>query len=392
MTRQPLAAHTPLAGVRVLEVAHLVPAGIVGWWLAALGAEVVKVEDPQRGDYTRAIPPYVEGEGLMHQVGNQGKASIALDLASEDGRATFRSLVAAADVVIDGFRPGALARRGVDLAELRRERPELIVCSVSGFGQEGPLAGLGAHGTTIDTLAGVTPIRKTRDGSLELAWELSSTLGIETGAQSAVIAILAAILEVRTGGDGAWIDVSLWDAAVHANRFAMAWALAGQDGPVFATQRGPLNAPYRCADGDVVWFAAIEEKFWRRFCRAVDRPDLADSWAGQGEVGFGDDSIRSELRALFETKTGQEWEKIFSTEDIPGNVVLDAAGVVRHPHFAARNLASEAAGTLRTVGAAPVWLDTGHRVGHGLMRAPGLGADTEDIIRNWTESTHDQVS
>ena len=378
--------HRPLAGVRVLEVSRLVPGAAVGWWLAALGADVVKLEEPVRGDYTRAIPPYVDGVGLMHQVSDEGKRSVAADLGTPAGMRTFRSLAAVADVIIDGVRPGAMERYGIDYRAMCADRPELIVCSVTGFGQHGPLADLGAHGTTIDSLAGVAPIREGPNGDLALAWELSSTIGIETGALSAVVSILASVMEVRAGSRGSWIDVSLWDAAVHANRFATVWALTGEPEAMRLAQTGPLNAPYRCADGNVLWFAPIELKFWTRFCSVTGRPDLLARWDGQGEVGFGSESIRAELAALFRTRPAQDWADLLKSADIPANRVLLAHDVIEHPHFAARYPAGEAqvGSALRTIGAAPVWMEEGQRLGVGLAPAPTLGADTDEVICEWT--------
>jgi crotonobetainyl-CoA:carnitine CoA-transferase CaiB-like acyl-CoA transferase len=378
-----------LAGIRVLEVSRLVPGALVGWWLAALGAEVVKVEEPNKGDYMREIPPFLGGRGLMHQVLDRGKKSVALDLRDDTDRSRLLSILPSADVVIDGNRPSSLAHGGLDYRSIRTQHPGLIICSVTGYGQNGPLAALASHGFSIDTLAGVSPIIENPDGSRTLGWESSSTIGIETGTLSAVIAVMAALITARTSGKGAWIDVSLWDAAVQSNRFAMTWALAGES-PLRMHEGGPLYGAYVCGDGRSIWFAALEAKFWRRFCAAVDRPEWAERWSGEGAIGFGTDDLRRELEALFRTRTATQWIDLFQTADIPGNPILSAHDVAEHPHFAARDLVDPAtrATAVPTIGAAPVWLDGGRRLGHGMSAAPEVGADTEQIIADWSGIAH----
>jgi crotonobetainyl-CoA:carnitine CoA-transferase CaiB-like acyl-CoA transferase len=348
----------------------------------------VKVEAPTKGDYMRATPPYLNGKSLMHQVIDRGKKSIAIDLGDAAELDIFRRLTSKADVIIDGNRPGSLARYGINYAETRAAYPKLIVCSVTGFGQDGPLAGLPAHGFTVDTLAGVSPIIENADGTVTLGWELSSTIGIECGALSAVVAVLGSILTVRAGGNGSWIDVSLWDAALQANRFSMAWALSDQKGPLRMHDQGPLYGAYKCQDGRKIWFAALEQKFWQKFCTLVERPDLVDRWDGNGDIGFGTEDLRAVLQGVFLTRTAEDWADLFGQNDIPGNRILSPEEVTVSPHFKARAImdAAENERAIRTVGAAPVFTEHGHRLGHGLAPAPALGADTEDVIATWTEA------
>ena len=148
------ATYQPLAGVKVLDLGILIPPALTSAKLVALGADVVKVEQPPWGDRIRAIPPFaVDGESPQHMAQNWGKRSIALDLRSDEGRATFLRLAEVADVIVENQLAGSWARLGIDFAALRAKRPELVVCSITGFGQTGPYASLPSHGLNMDALA-----------------------------------------------------------------------------------------------------------------------------------------------------------------------------------------------------------------------------------------------
>lgn len=379
----------PLAGVRVLDLARLIPGGLVTRWLADLGAEVLKVEEQGRGDYLRWMPPYVDGLGLMQVLCDRGKASLELDFGSEEGKARLRQLAEVADVIVEGSRPGATTRIGLDLGALRRQRPELVVCSVTGFGLNGTLAAVPAHGMTIDTLAGVADTHQ-RDGRWMLAGALASTLGVEFGALNAVIGIMASLMNVRLGGEGSWLDVSLWDAAVEANRLNVALALSGADERLVIGDQGPLYSVYECADQRLVMFGAVEEKFWVRFCRAVGRDDLIPRWGSRGEIGFGDDStLGDELVRIFAERSSGEWAELFRQEDVPGNIVLTVDDVVAHRHFSERRLVETKgeSGRIPNILNPIVWADcAGKRLGDDLPRAPKLGERGAVLASRWLEN------
>lgn len=372
----------PLEGVRVLDVSRLIPGAIVTRWLADLGAEVLKVEEQGRGDYLRWMPPYIDGVGLVQELCGRGKSSLELDFRSDEGRSRLRELAKAADVVVDGSRPGATNRIGLDLCELRRSRPEVVVCSVTGFGVTGPLASVPSHGMTIDTLAGVVDAQKGAD-----RWTLngSVTIGVEFGALNAVIGIMASIMNVRRGGAGAWLDISLWDAAVEANRINVALALSGSEDRLVMGDQGPLYSVYECSDHRLVILGVLEEKFWLRFCMAVGRQDLTSRWGSRGEIGFGDDeSLRVELANIFITRSSAEWVDLFAEEDIPGNLVLTVDDVVAHPHFVDRGLAAPQSGTRIPNIMNPIrWVESGGRLGADRLPAPGLGERGAALARLW---------
>ena len=210
-------SYQPLAGVKVLDLGILIPAALTSGKLAALGADVVKVEQPPNGDRLRVIPPIGDdGESPQHMSQSWGKRSIGLDVRDSGDRAVILALAGRADIIVENQLAGFWAGQGIDFAALRRERPALIVCSVTGFGQTGPWASLPSHGLNMDALADTLPV-EWEDGQPHRGRTFTSW-GNELGTAFAAMAILAALVAVRTTGEGAWIDLSCWDALVEAHR------------------------------------------------------------------------------------------------------------------------------------------------------------------------------
>lgn len=355
-------------------------------WLADLGAEVLKVEHVDRGDYLRSIPPYLDGRSLMQTIGDRGKASLELDFGSTQGMRAIAALARVADVIVLGSRPSGAIRRGIDIEQLRRKHPNIIICSVTGFGLTGPLANIPAHGMTIDTLAGVADARFI-DGRWKLTGGLGSTLGVELGALHAVIGILASVMDVRLGGSGSWLDISLWDAAVEANRINVALATRGMKERLEIGDQGPLYTVYECSDERLIMFGAVEHKFWSKFCIEVGRPDLVHRWGGRGDVGFGDDdSLATELTAIFLSRSSGQWAEFFRTNDLPCNIVLTVDEVVNHPHFFVRGLIQSQEGGPTTILNPILWVDSQKRLGENALPAPTLGEGGSDVATRWLET------
>lgn len=376
-------SYQPLAGVRVLDLTRLLPGAIAARKLAFLGADVVKVEEPDRGDYLRTIPPmYDNDDSFMHKLLNRGKRSIALDLKSESDRRTFDALAQEADAILEVSRPGRFRELGIDFARMRQARPELVVCSVTGFGQTGPLASLASHGMNMDCLAGSAPFERDGEDGWSLGRSVFASIAVELGGVNAALATTAAILHARATGEGTWIDASCWDAAVEANRLAIAHKLATGTNVVAVADLGPLYAVYQCRDGGLVLLCAIEHKFWSRFCDGVSRPDLTERWRGNGEVDFGlDAALSAELRAIFVEDDAEVWQRRFHDWDIPGSRLLSIDEVLEHPHFEARQMVAcddDFPSVLDPVR----WAD-GTRPGTDARPARPLGADTNDIMAEW---------
>jgi alpha-methylacyl-CoA racemase len=371
--------YRPLDGVRVLDISRLYPGALATKRLADMGADVVKVEEPGRGDYIRTIPPLVDGKGVLHVLLDPGKRSIALDLKKPEGLDTFLSLVAVTDIVVESARPGRYLEMGIDFRELRRRRPELVVCSVSGFGQTGPLAPLASHGMNMDALSGTLILADWKGRKRFIS--LGFSIGVEVGALNAAFAIAAAVYGAKTRGQGVWIDASCWDGALEAQRMPIGAHVAIGE-PLGPKEPRPLYDLYETSDGKLMLFCAIERKFWESFCRGVGRPDLIGRWEG-ADVDFGDASLRSDLEEIFVQRSAAQWEKHFFDWDIPGSVVLPIGEVLAHPHAAARGLVRGDGGPLV---ASPLrWHDLGVRPGDDAPPPPELGEHTDEVLHQWLE-------
>ncbi len=251
-------SYRPLAGIRVLDISRLYPGALTTQKLADLGADVVKIEEPGRGDYLRTIPPLVDGKGILHLVLDRGKRSVELNLKQREGVDQLLRLVAVTDVLVESARPGRFAGMGIDFAALRERYPRLVVCSVSGFGQTGPMAPAPSHGMNMDALAGDLILSDWKGRKRFVV--LGFSLGVELGAANAALGIAAAVFAAKNTGQGVWIDASCWDGAFEIQRLPVASFLAAG---VSLDPRDPrpLYDVYETADNKLVLFCAIERKF-----------------------------------------------------------------------------------------------------------------------------------
>ena len=376
-------AYLPLEGVRVLDLGILIPPALAGSKLVALGADVVKVEQPGPGDRVRAVPPLADdGRSSQHMGYNWGKRSIALDVRDDADRALLFRLADAADVILENQLAGAWKRLGVDFAEMRVRRPELIVCSLTGFGQTGPLADLPSHGLNMDALAD-SLIVDWRDGEPHLGWTFTSW-GNELGAVNAAMAICAALANVRAGGEGAWIDLSCWDALVEAHRTdIIVTTKTGVTQNAHERVLGPLYDTYLSSDGKAVLLGALERKFWVNFCTGIGRPDLMSAHSGADIDMGGSKSLREELRPIFASATATEWDRRFLEWDCPGCTVLQTPDVMSHPHFTARELLEGEPGSWPLMRSAVRWHHTDERAGSWLDAPPELDEHRDEILKEW---------
>jgi crotonobetainyl-CoA:carnitine CoA-transferase CaiB-like acyl-CoA transferase len=373
--------YRPLIGLRVLDMGQLLPSALTAQKLQALGADVVKVEDQARPDWIRDLEPIWEGVSCQDQAVNRAKRSVALDLNAEHGRDTLLALISAADVVLENSLPGRWLRRGIDFAALRAARPELVVCSITGYGQTGPMAEVPSHGLNLEAMAGALPI-EWNDGRPGRAYTFSS-LAIEVGASHAAMAVCASLLAVRGGGDGSWIDISCWDAAVEAHRVEITMSEAS--GTTHKRGgRGAFYEVYECSDGHLVLLGAVEKRFWQRFCEGVSRPNLVEEWRGSGTLDFGEDrtDLKLELGEIFATAPSTTWVERFAEWGIPGSAVLDIGQIMAHPHYAARGFVQDGPGF--PVVAIPIrWHEHDSYAAAPAGRSPACGEHTDEVLAEW---------
>jgi alpha-methylacyl-CoA racemase len=370
---QRLAPRAPLEGIRVLDLTRLLPGPFAGQTLAELGAEVVKVEEPGLGDGSRALPPFVNGVGLGFLATNRGKRGVALNLKAPAGREALLRLVDSADVLLEGFRPGTLARLGLGHETLRARNPRLIICAITGYGQQGPYSQRAGHDLNYLGYAGLLahlarPGAPPHNPGAQLA-------DIAGGAMMAVIGTLAALVARGASGQGQVVDVSMLDGSMALAPLLISGAALGLEevaqGAGMLTGALPGYNVYETADGRYVTLAALEPKFWVEFCRRVGRPDLEPRQYPRDDAER-DATIR-ELSALFRAKTRDEWLALLADADVclgPVNTVTEA---LADPQVQARGvIAGQEAGAplLRSV---PLLSDTPPRL---LGPAPRLGEHT----------------
>jgi len=266
----------PLDGLRVVDFSRLLPGPWASQMLAEFGAEVIKVEPPGGGDPSRANHPRLRKHSVYFNVVNAGKRSLMLDLAQPAGRDIARRLFRRTDVVFESYRPGVAAKLGVDYAAARTENDRIIYCSISGFGQTGPLAKIAGHDLVIQGMTGLM------GRSLEQV-DPPTVPGFQAadfaGSLMAVIAVFAAVAQRAKTGKGCEVDLAMFDALLNMCPIPLTSALArlaGFDGEpaqeVFG--RNPRYATYSTKDGKPVAVSLLEAKAWREFCESIGRPDL----------------------------------------------------------------------------------------------------------------------
>ena len=370
----------PLEGLRVLDLTRLLPGGYATCLLADLGADVVKVEEPGRGDYIRLMPPMVGDVSAGHVALNRNKRSVTLNLKTDAGRAVFEELVPSFDVVVESFRPGVMDRLGIGWDALSKLHPGLVYCAISGYGQDGPRSQAAGHDVDYAAYSGVLGINGEAGGRPVIPGVQTGDLA--GGGMAAVIAILAALRKRDVTGEGDFCDVSMTDGLVswlsmHAASF-FATGEVPRRGEMHLSGAHPCYRVYPAADG---WLAvgALEPQFWAALCAALDRPDLVDDGFAVGERR---DAVVAELEELFSSRTRAEWMRHFGDADVCVAPVNDLAETFADEQVLHRDMVVEAPlrdGTVwRHVGV-PIKLS--RSPGDVARRPPpGLGEHTDEVL------------
>lgn len=329
----------PLAGVRVVDLTRVLAGPFATQVLGDLGAEILKVEPPDRGDETRHFPPHRDGESHYFVSINRNKRSLVIDLQREAGREALRRLVATADVLVENFRPGVMDRLELSYAALSAINPRLVYCAISGYGQTGPLRDKPSFDVITQAMTGLMSVNGEggRPGV-----KLGLPIGDMVGGVFGPVAILSALLERQTTGRGRLIDVSLFDGTLGMLGYlAQLSLLVGQD-PEPVGSGHPQIVPYGSfptADGSIM-IACLTPRFWTNLCRAIGRDDLPD------DARFQTMPLRRDHRAELDeiisavtaTRSTAEWETAFAVADVPCGPVLKVSQALHHPPAAAREM------------------------------------------------------
>jgi crotonobetainyl-CoA:carnitine CoA-transferase CaiB-like acyl-CoA transferase len=362
-----------LSGLRVVDLTRYIPGPYCTMLLGDLGADVVKVEEPPVGDPTRVVPPAAGEDSAVHAALNRNKRSLLVDLRQAKGVEVVKRLAQGADVFVEGFRPGVLAKRGLGAETLLAANPRLVYCSVTGYGQDGPLALHAGHDINYAARSGFLGTNLDREGRPVLPLTQVADMA---GGFAAVMGILAALLARERTGRGQRVDASMFDAALALMTVPLTRLAAGMQEPGELSGSQASYHTYRCRDGRYVAVGALEPKFWEGLCRAMGLPDSSKrQWEGS-EAGR-----RGAIAALgraFAAQDREHWVQELAQQDVCVEPVLDAAEALAQPQ-AARNLLDQPNGgeRLRTV-APPLRLaETPIAV---RRPAPGLGEHTDEVL------------
>ncbi|MCY1388530.1 Formyl-coenzyme A transferase [compost metagenome] len=373
-----MAQNKPLSGIRVLDLTQLLPGPLCTQHLADLGAEVIKIEPPKGGDPTRGMAG--EQFSRMFLMTNRSKRSLALDLRSPEDLGIMHKLVATADVLVEGFRPGVTERLGVGYAQLAAINPRLVYCSISGFGQDGPLAKAAGHDINYECLAGV--LEQTGNAGGMPSQGNFPVADLAGGTLSAAMGILAALLGVQRTGKGTHVDISMTDCLMAHNIGATA-GLLNTGAPVprggdYLSGGMACYGVYQTADGRHLALGAIEIKFWQAFCNAIGRLDLIPRGHLLGEQGA---QARAAVAAIIGAEDFDHWLRVFEGVDCCLTPVLRVDEALAHPNTVARGMVREVEHPLAGAHmeyAFPVRM-SGYRFDER-RPAPALGADNAAIL------------
>ncbi len=359
----------PLTGIRVLDLTRLLPGAFCTLLLADMGAEVIKVEEPQTGDYMRWMPPLVQGQSALFNAVNRNKKSITLNLKHPEGRDLLLRLVETSDVLVEGNRPGVMERLGLGWEVIHGRNRRLVMCSITGYGQDGPFAARAGHDLNYAATAGVLDLNGATDGPpVPLSVQIADIGG---GGLQPAVSILGALVGVERGGEGRWIDASMTDGAL--TWLSMVFAAHGEGeravrGHQRLAGRYACYRVYTCKDGGHFSVGALEPKFWTALCAALGRADLIEQQYSE------DRAVHSAMEALFATRTRDDWTRELAALDACCEPVLDIDEVAAHPQVAARNL------ILRTTTGVEVAPAVRMREEWRRLDPPRLGEHTAEVL------------
>lgn len=338
----------PLRGLRVLDLTRLLPGPLATLRLAELGADVLKIEEPGAGDGARAMLQSAADRSAgrpsaFYRLVNRGKRETRLDLKSETGRTVLRALVRESHVLVESFRPGVMARLGLDYASLAKINPKLVYCAITGYGANGPFAHRPGHDINYLAYAGVLDQIRGADGTPVIPnIQIADILG---GASTALTQILAALWQVTQGGGGSFLDISMTHAIRACNVVAHATLehAGGQHaasadlaaGHGLMTGGAPCYNVYKTADGRWLAIGALELKFWEKLCRALGREDWTSRHWSLGQAAGGADaaSLTHELAARIASQPLAAWLALLEPLDCCVSPVLTVEEARQHLLF-----------------------------------------------------------
>jgi alpha-methylacyl-CoA racemase len=371
----------PLSGVKIIDFTRLLPGPLATMFLADMGADVIKVEDPDNPDYVRDFEPRINGMSMFYLSLNRSKRSLAVNYLSAEGKQIIYDLVKTADVLIEQYRPGVMSELGFGYEELSRINPKLIYVSVTGYGQQSVKAQDAGHDLNYIAIAGALGITGSADGNVTIpGFQLADIAG---GSYMAMNAVTAALYQREKTGKGDWVDVSMTDAAVPLTALQFAYHQGAKQTigrAQFELSGGLANYNvYRCKDGKYVALGSLEPKFWNRFCNKIGRSDWSERFLQQGAELT---KLKDEVATMFLTKTREEWLDFLKEEDICFTGINDLDEIENDKYLNERSMFIEnehpAVGKYKTINQPLKFKESNFA---NQWSAPDLGDDSAGILR-----------
>lgn len=357
-----------LSGVRVLDLSRLLPGPFCTLYLAQLGAEVIKIEEPNGGDYARAL------SADLFEIVNRGKKSVTLDLRQPRDRSAFLELAREADVILESFRPGVMDKLGCGFETVRAINPRIVFAALTGYGHTGPYRERAGHDVNYRGYAG--ELDQTGVAGQPPAPGNFQVADLAGGALTCLAGILAAVVGARSSGVGTFVDAAMLDGTIALQVIALSTVRqmgeAQPRGQDFLSGGMPNYAVYECADGKSLAVGALEPKFFRELLRAVDRLDLLKLPMATGPKG---EPLRNAMIELFRSRTRDQWERELSHLDACVSGVLTPSEALRNEQVTARGLLEDCKG--KPAFRFPVLFS--HARTHS-GPAPRLGADNAAVL------------
>ena len=330
----------PLKGLKILDFTTLLPGPFATMNLTDLGADVLRVTSGSRPDLAAFAPPFLAGTDISFTVPymQRGKRSMTLNLKDPRAVQIVRQLISDYDVLIEQFRPGVMAKFGLDYETLKKIKPDIIYCSITGYGQDSPLSGKAGHDINYLARSGLMSYSGKKNGGPSLMG--MQIADVASGSYNSIIGILAAVVYRKETGKGQYIDISMTDGAIAFNAMVGGAYLVDNEEPgreSFLLNGGSLYDFYETKDREYISFGGIEPQFFAAFCEAIGRPDLIES----GVVPQNLEEVKQEVRDIILTKTRDEWMDIFNNTDACVEPVLSLSEALNDPHTKKRNMVVE---------------------------------------------------
>jgi crotonobetainyl-CoA:carnitine CoA-transferase CaiB-like acyl-CoA transferase len=373
----------PLAGMRVIELAHIMAGPVCGLMLADMGADVVKVEKPAGDDSRRFVPPAINGESAAFMMMNRNKRGVVLDLKSAEGKEALRRLLLKADVVIENYRKGTMAKLGLGFEAIRKVNPGLIYCEISGFGRTGPYADRGGFDLIAQGMSGLMSI--TGEGPGRPPVKVGAPVTDITAGILGALGIAAAYARRLQTGEGQRVDTSLFEAGIVHTYWQSAIATATGVSPEPMGSAHPLNAPYQAFATSDGWInlGAANQRNWERLATVIEAPELVADPRFQSNRDRMQNlaALEQQLAPIFKRRSTEEWLEALAAAAVPAGPVLSIAAMHRDPQALARNMVLDiqhpAAGMTKAIGFPIKFSET---QGESDRPAPMLGEHSREIL------------